>query len=188
MGMKTHNRGFTIFFAMLVGSLALSIGLAIYDLTLREIDLSSTATQSQYAIYAADSGIECALYWDNKATMLNGSFSAFATSSNPLNAVQPSAGILCNGQDVAANGTPGTTFGAPPGSGTTAWSVWAVTKDVAGATTTFTLSFLQSGQPYCAIVQVAKFGDPPQTTVVSRGYNTCASGGLRLERVLQVGY
>ena len=59
-------KGFTIFFAMLVGALALSIGLAIYDLTVRELDLSATATQSQYAIYAADSGAECALYWDNK--------------------------------------------------------------------------------------------------------------------------
>ena len=49
---------------MLAGGLALSIGIAIYDLTIRELDLSATATQSQYAIYAADTGVECALYWD----------------------------------------------------------------------------------------------------------------------------
>ena len=51
---------------MLVGGLALAVGIAIYDLTVRELDLSGTATQSQYAIYAADTGAECALYWDVK--------------------------------------------------------------------------------------------------------------------------
>ena len=68
---------------MLVGSLALAVGLAIYDLTIRELDLSAVATQSQYAVYAADTGAECALYWDTKCPL--GSCvvnSTFATSSN----------------------------------------------------------------------------------------------------------
>ncbi len=68
---------------MLVGGLALAIGLAIYDLTVRELDLSATATQSQYAIYAADAGAECALYWDFKCTASNcGAGSAFASSTS----------------------------------------------------------------------------------------------------------
>src|SRR3989338_283641 len=95
-----NNKGFTIFFAMLAGGLALSIGIAIYDLTIRELDLSATATQSQYAIYAADTGVECALYWDYKCAgggCADGS--AFATSSSYLGAT---SGVSCNGQDVAA--------------------------------------------------------------------------------------
>ena len=50
------KEGFTLFYALLVASLALSIGAAIFDITLREIDLSSAATQSQYAVYVADTG------------------------------------------------------------------------------------------------------------------------------------
>lgn len=166
-------KGFTIFFAMLVGGLALSIGLAIYDLTVRELDLSGTATQSQYAIYAADTGAECALYWDLKCTLSRctggaAANSAFATSTQ---SVTPVSGVLCNGIDIAS---------AP----------WTVTSVLTAATTTFTITFLP--QPYCASVTVAKSGIPTQTTITSKGYNAAcppaATGASRLERVLQVTY
>jgi hypothetical protein len=169
----THTRGFTIFFAMLVGSLALSVGVAIYDLTVRELDLSGTATQSQYAIYAADTGAECALYWDFKCTLgacTSGGAgkSAFATSSN---SVTPLSGVVCSGQDIASAWV---TAGFPQANAT-------------AATTTFTLTF--SPQPYCASVTVVKRGTPLLTTITSKGYNTCVSGpNTRLERVLQVTY
>src|SRR3989344_1250029 len=90
--------GFTIFFAMLVAALALAVGLAIFDLTVRELELSSTATQSQYAIYAADTGADCALYWDLQYT--DSDNSAFGTSTASS---WPSGGsnILCNGQDIS---------------------------------------------------------------------------------------
>lgn len=155
---------------MLVGGLALAIGIAIYDLTVREVDLSSTATQSQYAIYAADTGAECALYWDLKCTLgectTNGAAdSAFATSTT---SITPPTGVVCNGIDVAA---------AP----------WTKATTASAATTTFTLTF--SPQPYCASVTVAKWGTPTQTAVTASGYNTCAAGSLlRLERKLQVTY
>lgn len=161
--------GFTIFFAMLVGALALAVGAAIYDLTVRELDLSQTATQSQYAIYAADTGAECALYWDVRCS-LGACFagSAFATSSQ---STVPGSGVLCNGVDVAA---------VP----------WSVDATPSAATTTFKITF--SPQPYCALVTVAKRGTPTLTTVVSHGYNTACPPGVpsmtRLERTLQVDY
>lgn len=171
---KKTARGFTIFFAMLVGGLALSIGVAIFDLTVRELDLSSTATQSQYAIYAADTGAECALYWDIKCTAgacpSSSGGSAFATSSS---SVIPADGsnLLCNGVDTTAAGN--RTVVRPLNAG--------------AATTTFTVTFLP--QPYCVQVQVEKSGTPTQTVITSRGYNTCDTGALnRLERVLQVSY
>lgn len=162
--------GFTIFFAMLVGGLSLAIGAAIFDLTIRELDLSGTAAQSQYAIYAADSGAECALYWDFKcpsgvcpAIMLG---SAFATST--ATAV-PTGSVLCAGVNItAALATP-------------------TSETATAATTTFTLTF--TGQPYCATVVVAKRGNPTLTTVTSNGYNTCATNAPgKLQRVLQVTY
>ncbi|HVY72678.1 MAG TPA: hypothetical protein VG984_01315 [Candidatus Paceibacterota bacterium] len=75
--MRTPPKGFTIFFATLVASLALAIGLAIYDITVRQLSLSTTVVQSHYAIFAADSGVECALYWDAK---YGGGGSAFTGS------------------------------------------------------------------------------------------------------------
>jgi hypothetical protein len=186
MAPRTHttkaSRGFAIFFAMLVASLCLAVGLAIYDLTVRELDLSATVSQSQYAIYAADTGAECALYWDLKCS-LGGcrENSAFATST----AFQGiNSGVLCNVQDIAQYGTPPTPFDAPP----TGWSAWTRTVTATAATTSFYLSF-RPQQPYCAWVEVAKSGSPTQTTIISHGYNTCDAGSmLRLERVLQVSY
>jgi hypothetical protein len=158
-------RGFTVFFAVLVSSLALAVGLALYDLFSRELVLSQTTTQSQYAIYAADTGAECALYWDNKYPGANGITSAFATSTNTT----PGTNLLCNGTDIS-----------------TLWGTPQVTATA--ATTTFTLMFGGASGP-CATIVVAKSGDPSRTTVVSHGYNTCQNGGIvRLERALQIDY
>ncbi len=167
------NRGFTIFFAVLVTSLALAIGLSIYDLTVRELQLSGVANQSQYAIYAADTGAECALYWDthcNASSCVAGS--AFATST--FAGATANSALNCIGADITNTSAP---------------TSWSITQNVGtqSATTTFTVSF--SPQPYCATVTVAKVGNPAQTTIVSHGYNTCAAGGVtRLERALQVSY
>ncbi len=179
-----NQQGFTIFFAMLVGGLALAVGFAIYDLAVREVELSAAATQSQFAIYAADAGVECALYWDNKYGPTNAG-SAFGTSTEAVWATAAN----CNGQNIVAAGTPPNPVEAPP----TGWSTWDNTSQVTAseATTTFTLSFLQTGQPYCAVVSVGKSTvlGVLYTNVVSKGYNNCgASGTARLERALRVSY
>lgn len=186
--MKNHTkkRGFTIFFAMLVGSLALAVGFAIYDLAVREIDLSGAANQSQYAIYAADTGVECALYWDSKAPLLNGSPSAFGTSTGS----SWGSTVKCNDQNVAVRGTPPVPFALP----TSSWSAWTKTSSASAATTTFTIAISNNGTPvqtYCAVVEVGKktTSGVLYTNIISRGYNTCLSGGVaRLERTLQVRY
>ncbi|MDO8619986.1 MAG: hypothetical protein Q7R64_01395 [bacterium] len=60
----TFSRGFTILFAVLIGSLLLSLGLFISQLSRKEITLSIAGKNSEMAFFAADTGIECALYWD----------------------------------------------------------------------------------------------------------------------------
>ncbi len=156
-------RGFTVFFAVLVSSLALAIGFAIYDLVTRELLLSQTTTQSQHAIFAADAGAECALYWDSK---YGGSGSAFSTSTA---SIQPTSGIRCGNADVATS--------------------WVVTETPTSGTTVFTLTLGTSAAAPCATVTVIKTGNPAQTSISSRGRNTCASSGVvRVERALQVSY
>lgn len=171
---KKFTGGFTLFFALLVSSLALAIGVAIYDITLRELQLSEAATQSQYAVYAADTGAECALYWDNKYSAGNsngGSKSAFATSSTDTQI--PASGVICGGQDIAATAvTAGT---------------WPQSSSASSATTTFTMLGATTAAP-CSVVYIYKSGNPSVTNVVSHGYNTCNAGALQLERVFQVSY
>lgn len=161
---KLQPRGFTIFFAILVASLALSIGLAIFDLTVRSLRLSSISTQSQYAIYASDTGAECALYWDSK--YYSGSQFLFATSSQ---SGTPPTGAPCNGQNINTG--------------------WTVLTSANAATTTFTLTLPNNR---CAVVTVAKSQDASgvnRTAITSYGYNTCSVGNPnRLERVFRVTY
>ncbi|TSC69171.1 MAG: hypothetical protein G01um101456_315 [Parcubacteria group bacterium Gr01-1014_56] len=175
------KRGFTAFFAVLISSLALAVGLSIYDLLVRGLLLSQTASQSQYAIFAADAGVECALYWDAKAPILNGSPSVFGTSSGSTWGASP---IACNTQNITVQGPPLADLVQYPGCSS---SAWCITSNSNAATTTFTIFF--TPQTYCATVVVAKSGNPSQTSVVSHGFNDCTTTGpVRLERALQVRY
>jgi hypothetical protein len=180
--MNILNKGFTIFYASLVGSLALTVGIAIFELTIRELDLSQVATQSQFAIYAADVGAECAMYWDSKCPTTGGPAycsqsggSVFATSTSGAG-VPDNSNVTCNSTDI-----------------TNATSLWSTAGPPApnndAATTTFTVSFATQNRPYCARVTVAKSGNPSRTTVISRGYNTCdISSKLQLERSLRLDF
>ncbi len=60
----TSQRGFTLLLAALVSSVVLSLGAAIFAIAQKELTLSSTGRNSQFAFYAADTAAECALYWD----------------------------------------------------------------------------------------------------------------------------
>ena len=189
-----NKRGFTIFFAVLVATLALSVGLVIYDLFLRSLSLSQLATQSQYAIYAADTGAECALYWDLKYTdLVPGDLdqSAFATSSDYTSGGTGAGNaVVCNSQNIAAaaSGALQTSgFSNTPTNSNNGWDVVAPNNTT--ATTTFWISMGTTAAAPCAKVEVGKSGVVSQTTIISHGYNTCsAAGTLRLERTIQVNY
>ncbi len=86
-----RERGFTLIIAVLVASLLLAIGFSLANFAVKQLIISSTGRESQFAFYAADSGIECAFYWDFKY----GVSSAFATSSS-----SQTPAIVCNGQTI----------------------------------------------------------------------------------------
>lgn len=170
---KNTKKGFTIFFAALVGSLALAVGISIYDLLVRELALSQVSSQSQYAIYAADTGVECALFWDFK----NGNESAFATSTG--GGASAGQGKICNGQDIFA------LTNSILGTGSELSVDWGSTF----ATTTFWLSMGTQKTDPAVMVEVGKRGNPSQTTILSHGYNRYnAAGVVKVERLLQVTY
>ncbi len=57
-----HNnqKGYTLLFAVLTASLVLGVAVFILSISRGQFLLASAARESTYAIYAADSGIECA--------------------------------------------------------------------------------------------------------------------------------
>jgi len=79
--LKTESRGFTLLLSALIASVVLALGVSIFEITLKQISLSSMGRDSQFAFYAADTGAECALYWDIR-------WNYFATTT-PANVIPP---------------------------------------------------------------------------------------------------
>ena len=111
--MMTHSspRGFTLLIAVVLTAVLLSVGFALLDIAYKQIVLSSTARNSQYAFYAADSAMECALFWDQQ----HNAFSAASALSS----------IRCKGVDIpvtanTSGSTRTSTFTLPCSAGTTA--------------------------------------------------------------------
>lgn len=71
--MITHmrQRGFTLLIAVILASVLLTVGIALLDIAYKQVILSSSAKQSQYAFYAADAALECALYYDQRFDVFN---------------------------------------------------------------------------------------------------------------------
>ncbi len=169
--LSSTKNGFVLAFAVLISGILLSIGLGIFAITLKELILSSTGRESQFAFYAADSGGECALYWDIR----HGGFpvSVFATSSNST--LLPSgSNVPCNSEDITVVST-----GWDPSTG---WTTENVTNNK--ATTIFDMVFNNGS---CATIKVIK--DNGTTRIDSRGYNTCdLSSTRRVERGIRIEY
>jgi hypothetical protein len=76
------NKGFALLFSVLLASLLLTIGLSIFSIALKELAISSASVRSIHAFYAADSGRECALYWDIKRGEIPNLFDNNKTTGN----------------------------------------------------------------------------------------------------------
>ena len=166
---KSSQSGFTLFIALIVSSLLLAVGFSLSTIILKQLIFSNSGKESQLAFYAADSGAECALYWDRKGidgyTVFDG---AFATST-------ANRDIFCG------SGGPTTPSTAQVGS-----FEKAVNANQIEATTTFYADFSDpsdSENKACAKVTVYKWldisQDPPieHTRIDSRGYNVPMTKG-----------
>jgi hypothetical protein len=61
---EDNKKGFTLLFAILVSIMVLAVGASIINISLKQVILSSSGRESQFAFYAANTGLECALFWD----------------------------------------------------------------------------------------------------------------------------
>ena len=75
MAMKDAQRGFALLISVIFMSVMLSFGLSLGSLGYKQQVLASSAVESQYAFYAADAALECALYADQRQNL-------FAYTSN----------------------------------------------------------------------------------------------------------
>lgn len=167
---KKNNRGFTLFIALIVSSLLLAIGFSLSTIILKQLVFANSGKESQLAFYAADSGSECALFWDRKdingTTVFDGSFATSTTDSN----------IFCG------TGGPTTPQTAQVGSFSK-----IVSGDNLSATTTFYVDYSDSvntNLKACAKVTVSKWVDSSgsvpldKTEIDSRGYNVPLDTGV----------
>lgn len=62
------TKGFIVLFTVLIASVVLAMALGMSSIALKQIVLTASATDANKSFYAADSGIECAIYHDVKAS------------------------------------------------------------------------------------------------------------------------
>ena len=60
----SSKKGIALLFAVMLSAIFLSIALGVSSIALKELNFSSSAKDSDNAFFAADSGVECALYND----------------------------------------------------------------------------------------------------------------------------
>lgn len=153
------NKGFTLFISIMVAGTLLLVSTAIINVAVKEAFITSAARESQYAFYAADTGLECALFWDVQNP--NG-ISAFATSTT--------SNIFCN-QDAnnSTNPTPQLVGG--------------------NNESTFLLTFNPDPYCARVIVRKSFSGGNIVTTIDSYGYNSCdTSNPRRVQRAVRAIY
>lgn len=162
-GRLQSKKGFVMLFSVLISSMLVVIGLSIFNITLKELTISTSGRESQVAFYAANSGIECALYWNLKG---NGSRSAFASTTvqAEINSAK-TVPAVCNTVTV---------------------------NSATSATTNFTFYVNDPSDPNgpCVDVAVVKTPGVPSlgkltTLIESRGRNICGAVGRRVERGLK---
>jgi len=168
--MKRRQKGFTLFLALIVSSLLLAISLSLSEIILKQLIFSNNGRESQLAFYAADSGAECALYWDRKDadgdTVLEGMFGTSTPAGDPSN-------IRCGQGDPNDSSH----YGAIAG-----FQKQVISDIVLGdrATSTFYINYTTGADDQslaCAKVTVAKWividatSTRERTTIDSRGYN-----------------
>lgn len=159
MAMIHKEKGFALLIAVIFMSVMLSFGLMLGSLGYKQSILASTSVDSQYAFYAADAALECALRYDQVAS----SILAFPASDPP--AVPR---IQCSGAEALNDLTyTNKSFSA---------AKWTVRNRLS-------LNNADGDPAYCADITVEKYATAPDPTpnknfttyIFSQGYSVPCS-------------
>ncbi len=169
---KSNNKGFALLIGVMIAATLISIAYSLFSITLKQTTLAVAGKDSQKALYVADTGLECALYADQKVE------SAFVDASAlpaVLQAPQSVPSFNCNN-------VPHTTITTSNG---TVDSYSAIVSK-------FNLNAFNASDHSCASITISKYlnnAHELKTRIESRGYNTCNTADpQRLERGLEVNY
>lgn len=81
---KYHQSGFVLLFAVIVATIIMLIGFGIFSISYRESQISGTSEHAMRALYAADSGVECALYFQTAGYYATGTSLAGCDKTNNI--------------------------------------------------------------------------------------------------------
>ena len=164
---RERSGGFVLLFAVTLSAILLSIALGVSNITFRELKFSTNARDTNNAFFAADTGAECAEYYDgagrDKFLFSLSSSQTFNCAGEIITATKPASPLFCGG-----------------GNSSSCW-VW---------------DFEIASGDLCATVEIGKQRPNPTdpyaitaTTIVSKGYSTCSSSNSnRVEREIYVNY
>lgn len=101
---KKEEGGFVIFIALITSTLILAISIGVLSISLKDYIFSGYTISSTQAFYAADSGLDCAVYYLTKVGLFpvpdaTNPVSSFSASEKADYASQ----IKCGGEDAANN-------------------------------------------------------------------------------------
>lgn len=171
---KQNKKGFTLLFAILVSTLVLAVGASIINLALKQSILSSIGRESQYAFYAATTGLECAVYWDYNSPTASSTMKIFPLYSQGQSLDPLVSSTECGATDIYT-GTENI------GGNIERTTGFATSTDGNADITEFTVAIRNDidesldDVEFCADVEVRKefTGGKITTTITSRGINTC---------------
>lgn len=152
------QRGFAILFAVLLVTIVLTISLSLFNITLKQLILSFTVRESNFAFYAQETARRCVTFWDSFRDERN-PFGYFKMGDDGIFKFYPPqrGTFTCAGREGIPSGRCLSTPGMPV------------------CITGFRFDFQGGGRQLCARVSVTKFlEDHPdfgKTEVDSRGYN-----------------
>lgn len=166
------EKGFTMLFAVLVSVIVLAVGASIISIALKQVVLSGIGRESQYAFYSANTGVECALYWD-----LN--FDVFAETDAGQTGVNRETANCADMRLV--DGALGATPEYGPNNETLVINRFSLDMDQGSRCVD--VDVIKN------VITVNNVDVVSSTTIMSRGYNNCDENSpRRVERGLQITY
>ncbi len=176
-----RESGVTLLIAFLAMTMSFSLATGIFTLLYSEFRLAAQESDSIQAFYAANTGLECARYWDTRRDNPNtgGIESDYLAFSRVISATSPSPRyIVCNRSE---NANQIISYIVPTGSGQ--------------SNNNRTLSFIMNTASGCVDVSVNKNRNSSNiltTTILSRGRvragANCAISDRVVERALEFTY
>jgi Tfp pilus assembly protein PilX len=180
--LKKSNAGFALLFSILLASFLISLGISIFSVSLKEIQITTSERDSEDAYYAADSARECAIYNDiiNGAfpTCLNSSCNLYSINNN-VTSQAPQLPVIVT---VTCNGIPSTL------------NFYKFGLTFSATTTNFFQASSTSSSTPASDINITKTWDTTNllnpkvdTTIETWGHNTEIIG-RRIERGLEFTY